>query len=112
MLLSALPGWIRITSLVLLLASLAYQLRRPHPLVEGSPLKAVNLGADGTWLLESVSGTQSARLLRSSRSWTRVLFLHFETAGGKLVLPLAADAVPPEDFRRLRVRLGDSARPE
>ena len=102
---SDLPPSIQWAGAVAMVASLRHESRRTGRMRDGSRILALEADAHGGWRIESTRGLHPARLLASSRFWTRVLFLHFDVDGRKLHLPLVFDSVPGGSLRRLRVRL-------
>jgi len=102
---SNLPLWMQLAGTVALCASLWHESRHTWRTRDGSRILALEADAHGGWHIESTRGLHPARLLASSRFWTRVLFLHFDADGRKLHLPLVFDSVPGGSLRRLRVRL-------
>jgi hypothetical protein len=102
---SNLPLWMQLAGVVALGGSLWHESRHTWRTRDGNRILALEADAHGGWRIESTRGLHPARLLASSRFWTRVLFLHFDVDGRKLHLPLVFDSVPGGSFRRLRVRL-------
>lgn len=102
---SDLPPSIQWAGAVAMVASLRHESRRTGRTRDGSRILALEADVHGGWCIESTRGLHPARLLASSRFWTRVLFLHFDVDGRKLHLPLVFDSVPGGSLRRLRVRL-------
>lgn len=102
---SNLPSWVQWAGAVAVVASVWREVRYAWCTRDGDRILALEADADGGWRIESTQGLQPARLLTSSRIWSRVLFLHFYVDGRKLHLPLVFDSVPGDRLRRLRVRL-------
>ena len=102
---SNLLPWVQWAGAFAVVASAWREVRQTWRAPDGSRILALEADADGGWRIESTQGVRPARLLASSRIWTRVLFLNFDVDGRRLHLPLAFDSVPAERFRRLRVRL-------
>jgi hypothetical protein len=106
--LADLPFWARSAGLLLGSLSLAWEIRHGFPLRQPGGIRAMALDGRGEWHLETEEGQSPARLLAASRVWSQILWLRFQTGGRRFWVLVPCDALPPDDFRRLRGRLRQS----
>jgi len=111
-LLAVLPLWVRLSGVVVVGLSLLWEVRRGSPQSDLYGIRALVARDGGHWRLETDNGFLKARLLSSSRLWSKVAFLRFETGGRRLWLVLPADALSGDDFRHLSTRLRLSEFPD
>jgi hypothetical protein len=108
-LVAELPYWVRAAGVLVVAVSLTWEVFHGVPLARGYGVKAVEIDASGRWFVDSGDGPRPVRLLPSSRVWTRILYLRFETQGRRFWLFLPADAVRRTDYRRLQTHLRATA---
>lgn len=92
---------------VLVVSLVVAWLKQPGQVGEGG-VQVLTWQADGEWLLETRDGQQLKASLHEStyvHPWLVVLNFRQEGKRGLLSFTLAPDALDPETFRELRVRL-------
>lgn len=102
-----LPWWVRVGLWAALAADL-YITVRAHGLRTGGAVAAIELDRDGSWAIRRVDETtwHNCRLV-DYWVYPQVVILRLRRGGARRAIGVvvAADAVAPDPFRRLRARL-------
>ena len=103
-----LPLWLQSAGLLLGGLSLGREVRHGFPFWQPGDIRALALDSAGDWHLETEEGRLPAHLMPATRVWSIVIWLRFRTGRRRFWVLVPGDALPPDDFRRLKVRLRQS----
>lgn len=104
--LSALPGWVVVAVIPAIIASLCFALRKHVFLNSMTSVVRLFLNGDEEWWLTNAHGrTLKVRLVSPTLVHPLLTILRFRADRNRYTLILTADTAPPDEFRRLRVRL-------
>lgn len=103
-----LPFWLQSVGLLLGGLSLAQEVRHGFPFWQPGDIRAMALDSAGDWHLETGAGRLPAHLTPATRVWSVVIWLRFRTGRRRFWVLVPRDALPPDEFRRLKVRLRQS----
>lgn len=109
---SSLPGWLQLAALSLVALQMAWQLPRRILLVHPRSFTALRHDADGWQLYSAAEGWVPVQLRPGCLALPLAVVLRYRRAGQRLEhgLCIAADALPADQHRRLRVRLKHARR--
>ena len=110
--LCALPGWLKYAALLLAALQAAWQLPRQILLVHPHSFTALRHAGDGWQLYSAAEGWVPVQLRPGCLALPLAVLLRYRRAGQRLErgLCIAADALPADQHRRLRVRLKHARR--